>query len=86
MDFEEWEPWYRKILDYFGFSREQDEEAARLLASLVPRDDIISLAARTHAKEVTVCGNAPCLKQELGGIRGVVFPGTGSCRWAGAGL
>ncbi len=73
MDFEEWEPWYRKILDYFGFSREQDEEAARLLASLVPRDDIISLAARTHAKEVTVCGNAPCLKQELGGIRGVVF-------------
>ena len=73
MDFEEWEPWYSEILDYFGFSREQDEEAARLLASLVPRDDIISLTARTHAKEVTVCGNAPCLKQELGGIRGVVF-------------
>ncbi len=73
MDFEEWEPWYREILEYFGFSREQDEEAARLLASLVSRDDIISLTARTHAKEVTVCGNAPCLKQELGGIRGVVF-------------
>jgi uncharacterized Rossmann fold enzyme len=73
MDFEEWEPWYREILEYFGFSREQDEEAARLLASLVSRDDIISLTARTNAKEVTVCGNAPCLKQELGGIRGVVF-------------
>ena len=73
MDFEEWEPWYCEILDYFGFSRAQDEEAARLLASLLSRDDLPSLAALTRDKEVTVCGNAPCLKHELTRVRGVVF-------------
>jgi len=73
MDFEEWEPWYCEILDYFGFSRAQDEEAARLLASLLSRDDLPSLIALTRGKEVTVCGNAPCLKRELTRVRGVVF-------------
>lgn len=73
MDFKEWEPWYSEILDYFGFSRAQDEEAARLLGSLVPRDDLPALAALTRGREVTVCGNAPCLKDEIAGIRGVVF-------------
>jgi hypothetical protein len=73
MNFEEWEPWYREILEYFGFSREQDETAARHLASLLPRDDLPALAALTCGNEVTVCGNAPCLKDELQNIRGVVF-------------
>jgi uncharacterized Rossmann fold enzyme len=73
MDFEEWEPWYCEILDYFGFSRAQDEEAARLLESLLSRDDLPALAALTCGREVSVCGNAPCLKDELLKIRGVVF-------------
>ena len=29
MNFNEWEPWYCEILDYFGFSRADDEKAAR---------------------------------------------------------
>jgi len=73
MNFEEWEPWYREILEYFGFSREQDEIAARHLTSLLSRDDLPALAALTLGNEVTVCGNAPCLKDELPKIRGVVF-------------
>jgi uncharacterized Rossmann fold enzyme len=73
MDFQEWEPWYCEILEYFGFSREQDEDAAGLLASLLSRDDLPSLAALTYGREVTVCGNAPCLEHELADIRGVVF-------------
>ena len=73
MNFEEWEPWYREILEYFGFSREQDEIAARHLASLLSRDDLPALAALTCGNEVTVCGNAPCLKDELPKIRGFVF-------------
>jgi hypothetical protein len=73
MDFRNWEPHYREILDYFGFDRAADEEAARLLASLTTRDNLLSLAALTCDNEVTVCGNAPCLKDELGKIRGVVF-------------
>ncbi|MGA2912692.1 MAG: 6-hydroxymethylpterin diphosphokinase MptE-like protein [Methanoregula sp.] len=73
MDFEEWEPWYCEILDYFGFSRAQDEEAARLLALLLSRDDLPTLTALTCGDEVTVCGNAPCLKDELAKIQGVIF-------------
>jgi hypothetical protein len=73
MKFEEWEPYYREILDYFGFDRAQDEEAAQLLASLMTRDNLLSLAALTCDNDITVCGNAPCLKDELDLIHGVVF-------------
>jgi hypothetical protein len=73
MNFEEWEPWYREILDYFGFSRAEDERAARHLASLLTRDNLLSLASLTCGSDVTVCGNAPCLKDELFRIQGVVF-------------
>ncbi|MHB8162920.1 MAG: 6-hydroxymethylpterin diphosphokinase MptE-like protein [Methanoregula sp.] len=73
MQFKDWEPHYCEILDYFGFDRAGDEEAARLLASLLPRDNLLSLASLAYDKPVTVCGNAPCLKDELDKIRGVVF-------------
>ncbi len=64
MNFEIWEPYYCEILEYFGFDRAQDEEAARLLASLMTRDNLLSLTALTCGNDVTVCGNAPCLKDE----------------------
>ncbi|MEN6444105.1 MAG: 6-hydroxymethylpterin diphosphokinase MptE-like protein [Methanoregula sp.] len=73
MNFEWWEPHYREILEYFGFSREDDETAARLLATLVTRDDLSLLESLTRGSDVTVCGNAPCLKKELGRVSGVVF-------------
>ena len=73
MEFKDWEPHYCEILSYFGFDRDEDEKAARVLASLMPRDNLLSLAALTCDNPVTVCGNAPCLKDELGKIQGVVF-------------
>jgi uncharacterized Rossmann fold enzyme len=73
MRFEVWEPYYRDILEYFGFDRAQDEEAARLLATLMIRDNILSLTSLTCGNDITVCGNAPCLKKELDKISGVVF-------------
>jgi 2-amino-4-hydroxy-6-hydroxymethyldihydropteridine diphosphokinase len=73
MQFSEWEPHYQEIVEYFGFDRAADEEAARLLASLLDRDNLLSLASLTDGNEVTVCGNAPCLKDELGKITGIVF-------------
>jgi hypothetical protein len=73
MEFKDWEPHYCEILAFFGFDRARDEEAARLLASLMPRDNLLSLAALTCDNPVSVCGNAPCLKDELGKIHGVVF-------------
>lgn len=73
MQFKDWEPYYSEILEYFAFDRAADEEAARLLATLLPRDNLLSLAALTCDNPVTVCGNAPCLKDELDKIQGVVF-------------
>jgi hypothetical protein len=73
MEFKDWEPHYCEILAYFGFDRAGDEMAARVLASLMSRDNLLSLAALTCDHPVTVCGNAPCLKDELGNINGVVF-------------
>jgi uncharacterized Rossmann fold enzyme len=73
MQFSEWEPHYKEILEYFGFDRAGDEEAARLLASILDCDNLLSLASLTEGNEVTVCGNAPCLKDDLGKIKGIVF-------------
>jgi 2-amino-4-hydroxy-6-hydroxymethyldihydropteridine diphosphokinase len=73
MEFEAWEPHYREIVEYFGFDRTGDEEAARLLATLLDRDNLLSLASLTECNAVTVCGNAPCLKDELGKVTGIVF-------------
>jgi len=73
MEFSRWEPCYCRILAYFGFDREGDEEAARVLASLLDRDNLLSLVTLTDGNEVTICGNAKCLKDDLGKIRGVVF-------------
>jgi uncharacterized Rossmann fold enzyme len=49
------------------------ETKRQLLASLLPRDNLLSLAALTCGNPVTVCGNAPCLKDELDKINGVIF-------------
>jgi hypothetical protein len=73
MEFKDWEPHYCEILANFGFDRAGDEKAARLLASLMPRDNLLSLAALTCDNPVSVCGNAPCLKDELAKIHGMVF-------------
>jgi uncharacterized Rossmann fold enzyme len=73
MQFNSWEPHYREIVEYFGFDRGADEEAARLLASLLECDNLLSLASLVDGNEVTVCGNAPCLRDDLSKISGVVF-------------
>ena len=73
MNYTDWEPHYHEILEYFGFDQAGDEESARLLASLLDRDNLLSLAALTEGNAVTVCGNAPCLKQDIPKIQGIVF-------------
>ena len=35
MDFNEWEGWYKEILDTLGFSREGDENTAELLDKIL---------------------------------------------------
>ena len=62
---EEWEPYYTRILDYFGFSREDDERAAQILSSLLPCDNIEDLRNLITGAKVIVAGNAPCLKKDI---------------------
>jgi len=76
--FEDWEPYYTKILEYFGFLRSEDEAAAELLADLATRDDLELLTYLCRGRPVTVCGNAPGLSRELDRITGVVFAADGA--------
>ena len=73
MKYEEWEPHYRRILDFFGFDPAGDEEAAHIAAELSSRDDIALLKDLFRGQTVTICGNAPCLKDELDQIKGPVI-------------
>ncbi|MDV4342144.1 DUF115 domain-containing protein [Methanoculleus sp. YWC-01] len=73
MKFADWEPHYTAILEYFGFEREADEAAARLLADLADRDDVGLLEALIRGREVTVCGNAPSLPDEIDRIEGTIL-------------
>jgi 2-amino-4-hydroxy-6-hydroxymethyldihydropteridine diphosphokinase len=73
MKFEEWEPYYREICEYFAFDPGLDEEAACVLATLLRHDDLPALDALSRGQDVTVCGNAPCLRNELDRITGRIF-------------
>ncbi|HPC48098.1 MAG: 6-hydroxymethyl-7,8-dihydropterin pyrophosphokinase [Methanoregulaceae archaeon PtaU1.Bin059] len=73
MNFEDWEPVYQEIIEYFGFDREEDERAAAVLSDLLPGDDIILLEEACRGHEICVCGNAPCLKNEISRVKGTVF-------------
>ncbi|WP_440952377.1 6-hydroxymethylpterin diphosphokinase MptE-like protein [Methanococcoides sp. FTZ1] len=68
MDFEKWEPVYEKILEDFGFSREDDENSAILLSHLLIGPNTVELSALEElisGKDVLVCGNAPKLEIDL---------------------
>jgi 2-amino-4-hydroxy-6-hydroxymethyldihydropteridine diphosphokinase len=71
MEFQFWEPIYTEILEDFGFSRAWDEEAAFLLSELLKdKKGILDEAAqRLCGREVAICGNAPSLTMELGGLQ-----------------
>jgi uncharacterized Rossmann fold enzyme len=76
--FEDWEPYYLRILAHFSFDRARDEEAAVLLSSLLTRDDLSLLEGRIQGKPATVCGNGPNLTDELDRINGTVIAADGA--------
>ena len=71
--YEEWEPIYQEICEYFAFSPAEDDRAAHLLAGLIPSDAYPRLSDCVKNQPVTVCGNAPSLKRELDKARGVII-------------
>ncbi len=75
MDFEEWEHYYRKILDDFGYDRSKDETSAQVLDKALRGDRIgpERINAMLNGKDVTVAGNAQSLQDELDFVAGVLI-------------
>ncbi|HEY3274516.1 MAG TPA: 6-hydroxymethylpterin diphosphokinase MptE-like protein [Methanocella sp.] len=70
MKYEAWEPCYKAILEDFGWTPEGDEEAARIMAPMLP-DPARALARLKElidGRDVLVCGKAPGLKDDLESI------------------
>ncbi len=67
MKFEEWEPYYKAILEDFGWSSEGDEKAAELLSSMLPGDTpcLARVEELIRGKDVIVCGKAPTLQKDM---------------------
>lgn len=69
MEFATWNPIYQKILDDFGFSREDDERSAIILSDLLSiLSNTVSLSILRRVidgKNVLICGNAPSLANDL---------------------
>ena len=75
MDFEAWLPYYEKILEDFGFSREDDERAAHLLAERLGGTRVSpgDLEKILRGNAVTVAGNAATLGREMTRLQGVLI-------------
>jgi 2-amino-4-hydroxy-6-hydroxymethyldihydropteridine diphosphokinase len=73
--YEEWEPLYHEICEYFSFDPADDERAAQITSSLSSADASDALKKLIAGQQITVCGNAPCLKGQVqdGVIPGVII-------------
>src|SRR3990170_837808 len=67
MDFAEWDVYYRQILEDFGYAREADERAAKVLDARLGGERIDPEALRPlfAGRDVTIAGDAPSLEREL---------------------
>lgn len=67
MRWEEWSKFYGRILEEFGYSREEDERAARILSEISrgKRIPLSSVRMLIHGADVVVCGNGPNLRDDV---------------------
>jgi uncharacterized Rossmann fold enzyme len=71
MEFKDWKPIYEEILRDFGWAKEKDEEAAKLLSRLLSgkSSNVSILRKKIEGKDVLVCGNALTLSNDLDRIK-----------------
>lgn len=64
MKFAEWFPYYQGIREEFGYSTQQDQEAARILADMIKKKavDLKVLEKKIKGKNVIVVGAGPSLE------------------------
>jgi hypothetical protein len=74
MDYRDWETFYVRILEDFGFSREADERVAAeldaILGGIRVPDDV--LRELFEGQEVSVAGNGPHVADEIGASKGIL--------------
>ncbi len=75
MNFYDWEPLYKLILEDMGFDRRKDELAATMLSEMLEEKaarketlEVKALKKIIYGKDVLVCGKAPSLAKEIEGI------------------
>ena len=67
----DWRSIYEEILKDFGFDEERDKEAMRIASEIMGHRAINSLSVqneleeRINGKEAMICGNAPCLEDDI---------------------
>jgi uncharacterized Rossmann fold enzyme len=77
MKFSEWELWYKRILDDFGFSKKMDEKSANLLNNILKKQGSIKFEnlldnlpnKKIATKSFIVFGAGPSLKSNIKYIR-----------------
>ena len=71
MEFGLWEKYYKEILDDFGFSREADEESARLLDEILSVEGCLTLEELrqlvSFSDKFIVFGAGPSIKEHVRG-------------------
>jgi len=69
MKFNEWEPLYREIINDMGYDPDQDALSARILSEMLfeinRSASLKTLFELIKDNDVLVCGNAPCLGEDL---------------------
>ena len=72
MDFNEWEGWYKEILDTLGFSREGDENTAALLDKILDEKGCLTLEQffdeimeKKDTSKFIVVGAGPSIKKHI---------------------
>ena len=72
MDFNEWEGWYKEILDTLGFSREGDENSAELLDKILDEKGCLTLEQffdeimeKKDTSKFIVVGAGPSIKKHI---------------------
>jgi hypothetical protein len=72
MNYPQWQPIYKQILQDMGYSQAEDERAAQILSQLLSQHKHTKnpeiLRQLIEGKKTLVCGNAPTLHRELKNI------------------
>ena len=74
MDWEEWKPIYKKILEEFGYEEEEDIKAAKIAGEMASSNiSPAELRKIIHGRDVSICGAGENLVEEIDGIKGIII-------------